>query len=114
MKIKRDATLADIIDFRNWLETKTGTYDAGNPSHCAVCQYMKDRGRKYAQFSGPSIVFIHDDTGKHDVVLPKTIAEIAYGEGNENLQLHSNGQAYEFSDALDRANKVIEKLRLQG
>jgi len=93
--IKKEATVEDIQDLINWLETRTGYYNAQDPWGCAIAQYLRDRGHKYVHFDGTHE--LHADTDH--IVLPKVIGDIVYGQnailGGRNMQ--------RFTDALARA-----------
>lgn len=42
--IKKEATKADIRDFRNWLMGQHGEYNPQDSTNCLVCQYLRARG----------------------------------------------------------------------
>lgn len=116
MVINKKATLKDIKDFRKWLEGKTGRYDPQAPTNCLVCQYMKDRGATYISFSGASQFYYHrkDEPRQYNVRLPVSIAKIAYGEDDPDLNKNYKGDDrdinYTYEAARERADRAIHRL----
>lgn len=105
MLVRKEATLADLKDFRDWLKDQSGEYDPSDPSNCLVCQFMKARGFHNPQFNGTDLVrYTHGPDDRIGVMLPKTIAEIAYGKNNMDLD---GDFEYTFEAAQKRAEKVI-------
>lgn len=107
--LRKEATRADIEDFKNWLSDKSGEYNPGDPGNCLVCRFMKDRGFKNPQFYRTDVVlYVHGPGDKVGAVLPKTIAEIAYGKNNMSLE-----KDYEFTyeAAHKRAETVLRLMK---
>jgi hypothetical protein len=96
MYIKKEATAEDILDLINWLETKTGNYDANDTSDCAIALYLKDRGHKDVRFWG--LYEVKADGNNID--MPSVISSIVYGDVRSDI----NRQSY--ADALERARIV--------
>jgi hypothetical protein len=105
----KQASSADIQDFSNWLANKTGEYNPGDPSNCLVCQYMKARGMADPKFSGTDyLTYTHGPDDRVGVRLPTTIAEIAYGKNN--MDLNKSYIEFTFQAARYRAEKVLKEL----
>jgi len=96
--IEKEATVDDIQDLINWLETKTGSYDASDPWQCAIAQYLRDRGHQYVRFDG--MYELHADNNV--INLPPIIRNIVYGENHSMFV----GNRHRFSNALARARTV--------
>ena len=109
--LQKEATREDVVDLVNWLTEKVAKdpnahYCPGLPTSCMVCQYLKDRGIPHPNFYGYySIEGIVP--GEH-VILPGTIAHIAYGCEDPSYRFE-NHATLRFSDALDRARLELER-----
>lgn len=94
MRINKPATAEDVQDFINWLKTQTGTYDAQDPDHCPIAQYLRSRGHTNVTFFGTYELYA--DGNKID--LPKIIGEIVYTE---------EGIGFAYGGALQRAQAAL-------
>ena len=75
MTIKKIASGEDLKDFKSWLDDQIAeyggwtAYDPQSPSNCLVCQYMKARGFSYANFNGPSVIYVHSTNREYALSL---------------------------------------------
>lgn len=99
IRINKPATAEDVQDFINWLKTQTGIYDAQDPKHCPIANYLRARGHTNVTFFG--MYELYADDNKID--LPKVIGEIVYTRG-----LGLNGFSY--SGALIRAQYILAEM----
>lgn len=107
--LKKKATRADIEDFRDWLASQSGGYDPGDPNNCLVCQYLKACGLQAPSFHGTEhVTYTHGPDDEVGVRLPKTIAEIAYGKNNMDLDKYDI--EYTFEAARKRAKSVLRSM----
>jgi hypothetical protein len=101
MSIKLQATREDVIDFRAWLQDKTGTYNVQNPYNCAIAEYLRHKfPQAHVRFCGTSTVHINNRSFE----VPAVIRKIAYERDTPPHFV----RVMEYRAAYERATKAVQ------